>query len=133
MFNWLDVFMRDLPIFNKYYFHGIFLACKGCDLVPINGTLNDHGICCGCYDKRKCRMCRRYLGPHFYSDGDGSVCHTCVKKSTQRGGATAYKARRDTMEEHVIDGGDDQNLEFFIDSNDETIRRILHGAIDIHK
>ena len=55
------------------------------------------------------------------------------KKSTQRGGATAYKALWDTIEEHVIDGGDDQSLEFFIHSNDETIRRILQDTIDIHK
>ena len=40
---------------------------------------------------------------------------------------------RDTIEEHVIDGGDDQNLEFFIHFNDEAIRRILQDAIDIHK
>ena len=45
----------------------------------------------------------------------------------------SLQARRDTIEEHVIDGGDDQNLEFFIHSNDETIRRIFQDAIDIHK
>ena len=78
-------------------------------------------------------MCRRYLSPHLYSDGDDSICNACVNKSTQSGGATAYKALRDTIEEHVIDGGDDQSLEFFINSNDETIRRILQVAIDIHK
>ena len=55
------------------------------------------------------------------------------KKVNQRGGATAYKTLRDTIEEHVIDGGDDQSLEFVIHSNDETIRRILQDAIDIHK
>ena len=55
------------------------------------------------------------------------------KKSTQRGSATAYKALRDTAEEHVIDGGDDQGLEFIVHSNDQAIRRILHDAIDIHK
>ena len=71
-------------------------------------------------------MCRRYLGPHLYSNA-------CVRKSTQRGGATAYKALRDIIEELVIDGGDDQSLEFFIYFNDETIRRILQDAIDIHK
>ena len=132
MFNLLDVFMRDLPIFKKYYFD-VFLACKGCGLVPIYDTLNDHGLCCGCHDKQKCRMCRRYLGPHLYSNGDGSICNACVRKSTQRGGATAYKALRDTIEEHIIDGGYDQSLEFFIHSNDETIRHILQDAIDTHK
>ena len=78
-------------------------------------------------------MCRRYLGSHLYSDGDSSICNACVKKSTQRGGATAYKALRDTIEEHVIDCGDNQSLEFFKHFNDETIRRILQDAIDIHK
>ena len=56
-----------------------------------------------------------------------------VRKSVQRGGATAYKALRDTIEEYVIDGGDDQSLEFFIHSNDETIQHTLQDAIDIHK
>ena len=78
-------------------------------------------------------MCRRYLGTQLYSDGDSSICNACVKQSTRRGGATAYKALRDTMEEHVIDGGDDQILEFLIHSNDETIQRILQDVIDIHK
>ena len=55
------------------------------------------------------------------------------KKSTQRGGATAYKALRDTIEEHVIGGGDDQRLEFFVHSNDEAIRRIVQDAIEIRK
>ena len=124
--------MHDLPIFKKQYYYDI-LACKGCGLIPIHGTLNDHGLGCGCYDKRKCRMCRLYLGPHLYSDGDGSICNACVKKSNQRVGAIAYKALRDTIEEHIIDGGDDQSLEFFIYLNDEAIRRILQDAIDIHK
>ena len=73
------------------------------------------------------------MARYLYSDGDGSICNACVKKSTQRGGATAYKALRDTTEEHVIDGSDDQSLEFFIHFNDEAIRRILKNAIDIHK
>ena len=78
-------------------------------------------------------MCRGYLGPHLYSDRDGSICNAYVKKSTQRGGATAYKALRDTTEKHVIDGGDDKSLEFFIHFNDGAIQRILQNAIDIHK
>ena len=109
------------------------LACKGCGLVPIDGTLNDHELCCGCHNERKCRMYRRYLGSHLYSDGDGSIFNACVIKSTQRGGATAYKALRDTVEEHVIDGGDDPSLEFIVHSNDEAICHILQDAIDIHK
>ena len=78
-------------------------------------------------------MCRRYLSPHLYIDGDGTICNACVKKSTQRGGSSVYKALRDTLEQHLIDGGDDQSLEFSVHSNDEAIRRILQDAIDIHK
>ena len=101
--------------------------------MPIREALNDHGLCCVCIDKVKCRMCRRYLPTHFYTDGDGSISNACVKKSTQCGGSSVYKALRDTLEQHVIDGGDDQNLEFFIHSNDEEIRRILQNAVDVHK
>ena len=111
----------------------MFSACKGCGLVPIRGTLNDHNLCCECHDKLKCLMCRRYLGPHLYIDGDGTVCNECVKKSTQRGGSSVYKALRDTLEQYVIDGGDDQSLKFFIHSNDEEISRILQDAVHVHK
>ena len=104
-----------------------------CGFVPLRGTLNDHGLCCGCLDKLKCRMCRRCLRPHLYIDGDGTICSACVKKSPQRGGGSVYKALRDTLEQHVIDGGDDQSFEFFIHSNDEEIRRILQNAVDEHK
>ena len=111
----------------------MFSECKGCGLVPIRGTLNDHGLCCGCHYKPKCRMCRRYLDPHLYSDDDCSICNVCVKKSTQRGGFSVCKALRDTLERHVIDGGDDQSMEFFIHSYYGENRRILLDAMDIHK
>ena len=75
----------------------------------IHGTLNDRGLCCGCDDRRKCRMCRRYLGPHLYSDCGGFVCNACIKKSTQRDGASAYMALPDTVEENVIDGEYDES------------------------
>ena len=68
-----------------------------------------------------CRMCRHYLPPHLYTDGDGTICKACVKKSTQRSGSSVYKALRDTLEQHVMDGGDDQSLEFIIHYNDEDI------------
>ena len=132
VFNWLDAFTRDLPIFKKNI-TAMFSACKGCGLIPIHGTLNDHGLCCGCHDKRKCRMCRQYLDPHLYSDGDGSICKAGVKMSTKRGGTAAYKALRDTTGEHVIDGGVEHSLEFFIYFSDKAIRRILQDAIDMHK
>ena len=101
--------------------------------MPIRGSLNDHGLCGGCLDKVKCRMYRRYLRQHLYTDGDGSICNACVKKSTQRGSSSVYKALHDTLEQQVIDGGDDQSLEFFFHSNDEEIRRILQDAGDVHK
>ena len=78
-------------------------------------------------------MSRRYLGPHRHTDDDGTICNACVKKSTQLGGSSGYKALHDTLEQHLIDGDDDQSLEFFIHSNDEEIRRILQDALDIHK
>ena len=53
--------------------------------------------------------------------------------SIQCGGATSCKALRDTIEEYVTDGRDDQSLKVFIHSNDEAIRRILQDAINIHK
>ena len=51
----------------------------------------------------------------------------------QRLRKTSYKALRDKIEEHVIGGGDDQSLEFFVHSNDEVIRRIVQDVIDIRK
>ena len=111
----------------------MFSACKVCALVPIRGTLNDYDLCCRCLDKLKCRICRRYLRLHLYADVDGTICNACVKKSTRRGGSSVYKALRDTLEQHVIDGGDDQSLKFFVHSDDEEIRRILQDAVDVHK
>ena len=49
-------------------------------------------------------------------------------KSTQRGNTTVCKALRDTLQQHVIDSGDDKSLEFFIHSNDEEIGRVLQDA-----
>ena len=89
--------------------------------MAIRGTLNDHGLSCGCLDKVMCRMCRRYLPTYLYTDSDSSICNACVKKSTQRGGSAVYNALRGTLKQHVIDGGDDQSLEFFIHFNDEEI------------
>ena len=102
-------------------------------LAPKRGSMNDHNLCCGCHDKLKCRMCRRYLGPHLYSDGDGTICNVFFKKWTQHGDSSVYKTLRDTLEQHLIKGGDDQSLEYFIHSNNEEIRRILQDALDIHK
>ena len=78
-------------------------------------------------------MCRRYLGPHLYSDSNGTICNACIKKSTKHGGSSVYKALRDTLEQHVIDGGDDQSLEYIIHSNDEEFWRILQDAFDLPK
>ena len=71
--DFLDVVISAILI--TFYTNStlIFSACKRCDLVPILDTVNDHGLCCRCLAKLKCRMCRRYLGPHLYTDGDGKV------------------------------------------------------------
>ena len=53
-------------------------------------------------------MCRRYLGPHLYTDSDATIYNASVKKLTQRGGSSVYKILRDTLGQHFIDGGDDQ-------------------------
>ena len=74
-----------------------------------------------------------YLGAHLHSDGDGTICNACVKKSTQHGGSSGYKALRDTLEQHLNDGGDEQSLKLFIHSTDEEIRRIHQDALGIHK
>ena len=73
------------------------------------------------------------MGPHLYSDGDCTICNACVKKSTQCGDSSVYKALRETLEKHVFDGGYDQSLEFFNHLNDEEIQRILQDAVDIRK
>ena len=75
-------------------------------------------------------MYRRYLPTQLY--GNGSICNACVKESTERDGSSVYKALRDTLEQHVIDGGDDQSLEYLIHSNDEDIRRNIQDAVDVH-
>ena len=77
---------------------------------PIRDTLNDHDLCCECLDKLKYRMCHRYLRPHLYTDGDGTICNTFFKKSIQRGRSSVDKALRDILGQHVFDGGNDQSL-----------------------
>ena len=59
---------------------------------------------------------------------------TCASRNPlSRGGSSVYNIHRDTRKQHVIDGGDDQSLEFFIHSNDEEIRRIHQDAVDVQK
>ena len=62
------------------------------------------------------------------------ICAThCVRKSSQTGEATVCRARKDTLEQHVLDGNDDEtNIEFFLHSNDAEIRRIFAEAISTH-
>ena len=78
-------------------------------------------------------MCRQYSDPHIYTDGGGTIYNACVKKSTRRGGSSVCKALRETLEQHLINDGDDQSLEFLIHSHDGEVRRILQDAVDIHK
>ena len=74
---------------------------------------------------------KRYLPT---TDGDILICNACVKQSTQRGGSSSVDmVLCNTPEQHAIDGGDDQSLEFFIHSIAGEMRHILQDAIDIHK
>ena len=93
--------------------------------------LERYSLCC---HKQKCRICRRYLSPNLYSDSHSSISNAYVNKSTQRGGSSVYKALRETLEQHVFDGGDVQSLEFFIDSNDGEIpthSQVRHRHIQV--
>ena len=44
------------------------------------------------------------------------MCIVCVKSSPSA--AAVYKAHHDTIEDHAVDGGEDQSLERFLVSND---------------
>ena len=89
--------------------------CRMCKLVPIVGTLNHDNMCVGCQHKKRCPKYWRFLPPHLFCDGDGDWCNACIRKSSQTGGATVYRAIKDTLEEHVLDGSNDQtSVEFFL-------------------
>ena len=111
----------------------LFSACLGCKLVPVVGVLNEDNICVGCQHKKRCSKCWRFLPPHLFCDEDGDWCNACIRKSSQTGGATVYQVLKDTLEEQIIDGGDDQtSTEFFLHSNNTERRRILARAINTH-
>ena len=56
-------------------------------------------------------------------DGDGDWCNACIGKSSQTDRATVYRSLKDTLEEHVLDGNDDEtSIEFFLHSNDTEMR-----------
>ena len=90
-------------------------------------------MCVGCQHKKRCPKCWRFLPPHLFYDEDGDWGNACIRKSSQTGGATVYRSFKDTLEEHVLDGSDDQtSIEFFLHSNDADIRRILAHVIRTH-
>ena len=49
------------------------------------------------------------------------------------GGATVSRALKDTLEEHVLDGSNDEtSIKFFFYSNDTEIRQKLSEVINTH-
>ena len=87
--------------------------------------MSDNKLCSLCASNQRCFNCNRYLGLHLYADDD-KRCHACVRKSTKfRSGVekSIYKSLGDTVEEHIVNGGDDQsNVEdLFENSEDEII------------
>ena len=111
----------------------LFSACLGCKLVPIVGVLHEDNMYVGCQHKKGCPKCWRFLPPHLFCDGDGDWCNACIRKSSQTGGETVYRALKDTLEEDVLDDNDDQtSIVFFSHSDDTEIRRILAQAISTH-
>ena len=63
-------------------------------------------------------------------------CHACVRKSTIFGSGirkSIYKSLGDTVEEHIVTGGDDQtNVEDFFENSDDEIKYTLDDAFKMH-
>ena len=91
--------------------------CRWCNIIPRSGLLSDNELCSSCASKQRCIGCYRYLGLHLNADGE-KRCHACVRKSTQFGSGienSIYKSLGDTVEEHIVTGGDDKsNIRVFL-------------------
>ena len=103
---------------------------KGCDLIPRIGVLSPTGLCVSCVDKCKCMKCARYLGPHLYA-GDETQCNTCIRKTTQLGGATTYKSLEGAVIEKILteDNENGADLQQYMDAHDGEIRSIISNAL----
>ena len=92
-------------------------------------------LCSSCVSKQRCINCNRYLGLHLYADGE-KRCHACVRKSAQFGFGVEkyiYKSLGDTVEEHMMTGGDDQvNVDDFFENSEDEIKSTLCDALKMH-
>ena len=96
---------KYIPVVEAY------ASCRGCNIIPRSGLMSENKLCSSCANKQRCISCNRYLGLHIYAD-DEKRCRACMKKSTQFGagiGKSIYKFLGDTVEEHIVTGGDDQS------------------------
>ena len=120
---------KDILVLEAY------ASCRGCNIIRRNGLLRDNELCSSCANKQRCISSNRYLGLHLYAD-DENRCHACVRKSTQFGsgiGKSIYKSLGDTIEEHIITGGDDQsNVEDFFENSEDAIKSTLDDALKTH-
>ena len=98
-----------------------YASCRGCNIKPRSGLLSDNELCSSCANKQRCVNCKRYLSLHLYADGEERY-HACVMKSIQCGSGvekSIYKSLGDTVEEHIVSGGDDQsNVEDFFENSE---------------
>ena len=88
-----------------------YASCRGCNIIPRSGLLSDTELCSSCACKQRCINCNRYLGLHLYAVCE-KRCHACVRMATQFSSGvekSIYKSLRDTVEEHIVTGGDDQS------------------------
>ena len=109
--------------------------CRGCNIIPRSGLLSDNELCSSCVNKQRCISCNRYLGLHLYADGE-KRCHACIRKSTQLGSGVEkfiHKSLGDTVEEHIVTGGDHQvNVEDFFENSEDEIKSTLDDALKMH-
>ena len=112
-----------------------YASCRGCNIIPRNGLLSDNKLCSSCACKQRCINRNKYLGLHLYAH-DQKRCHACVTKSTKIGSGVAnpiYKSIGDTVEEHIVTGGDDQvNVADFFENSEDEMNSTLNNALKMH-
>ena len=112
-----------------------YVSCKGCNIIPRSGLLSDNKLCSSCASKQRCINCNRYLGLHLYADAE-KRCQACVRKLTQFGYGvekSIYKSLGDTVEEHIVTGGDyEVNVEDFVENSEDEIKSTLVDALKTH-
>ena len=87
------------------------------------------------FSKKRCVKCSRCLGLHLYAVGE-KRCHACVNLSTQfESGVrkSIYNSVGDTVEEHIVTGGDDQsNVDDVFENSEDVIKFTLCDALKMH-